>query len=97
MFAVMHRRVKKGKSALTADRSHLHHIFMRFGFSAKHSLLIICSFAIFMAAFGLLGEYYNVPEFVMMAMFLLVFVVYDYAFMHIWKVSKFLRASLRLR
>jgi UDP-GlcNAc:undecaprenyl-phosphate GlcNAc-1-phosphate transferase len=41
MFAVMHRRIRKGKSPLSADRDHLHHIFMRFGYSSNGALLII--------------------------------------------------------
>lgn len=91
MFAVMHRRVKKGKSPLSADRDHLHHIFMRFGFSSKQALTVITLFSISLASFGLAGEYYNIPEVIMMLLFIGLFIVYDYAFIHIWKISRWIR------
>jgi UDP-GlcNAc:undecaprenyl-phosphate GlcNAc-1-phosphate transferase len=91
MFAVMHRRVKKGESPLSADRDHLHHIFMRFGFSSKSALLAISIFTIIMAMIGLAGEYYEISEGVMLLFFVLIFVVYDYSFMHIWKISRWFR------
>jgi UDP-GlcNAc:undecaprenyl-phosphate GlcNAc-1-phosphate transferase len=91
MFAVMHRRVKKGKSPLSADRDHLHHIFMRFGLSSKRALIVIGCISLVMAGFGFLGEYYQIPEVIMMLSFILIFVVYDYSFMHIWKISRWLR------
>lgn len=91
MFAVMHRRVKKGKSPLSADRDHLHHIFMRFGFSSKQALIYISAFSVALAGFGLAGEYYQIPEVVMMLSFIGLFILYDYAFMHIWKISKLIR------
>jgi UDP-GlcNAc:undecaprenyl-phosphate GlcNAc-1-phosphate transferase len=91
MFAVMYRRIKKGKSPLTADRTHLHHIFMRLGLSSKQALCVISAFASVMALIGLAGEYYQVQEYIMMGLFLAVFVTYNYAFLHIWKVSKLFR------
>ena len=93
MFAVMHRRVKKGKSPLSADRDHLHHIFMRFGFSSVQALFTIGSIAILMAGFGLAGEYYGIPEVVMLGLFIGIFVLYDYSFIHVWKMSRFFRRS----
>ena len=91
MFAVMHRRVKKGKSPLSADRDHLHHIFMRFGFSSKSALLIITFASCIFAAGGLAGEYYQIPEVIMLFSFIALFVIYDYSFIHIWKISRWIR------
>lgn len=91
MFAVMHRRVKKGKSPLSADRDHLHHIFMRFGFSSRQALLLIGLIASSLAGFGLAGEYWQVPEPVMLFSFIGLFIAYDYAFLHVWRVSRLLR------
>ena len=93
MFAVMHRRVKKGKSPLSADRDHLHHIFMRFGFSSVQALFTIGSIAMLMAGFGLAGEYYGIPEVVMLGLFIGIFVLYDYSFIHVWKMSRFFRRN----
>lgn len=91
MFAVMHRRVKKGKSPLSADRDHLHHIFMRFGFSSRQALLIIGSISSAFALIGLLGEWANIPEVIMMVSFIVTFIVYDYFFIHIWRFIRWFR------
>jgi UDP-GlcNAc:undecaprenyl-phosphate GlcNAc-1-phosphate transferase len=91
MFAVMHRRVKKGKSPLSADRDHLHHIFMRLGFSSNSALLFIGVLSVAMACFGLAGEYYDIHEGLMMLVFVVIYIAYDYSFMHIWKFSRWLK------
>ncbi|MBL4630560.1 MAG: UDP-N-acetylglucosamine--undecaprenyl-phosphate N-acetylglucosaminephosphotransferase [Paraglaciecola sp.] len=88
MFAVMHRRVKKGKSPFSADRDHLHHIFMRFGFSSTKALVFISIVSIMLAGIGLAGEYFVIPEVVMLVSFMGLFLIYDHNFMHIWKLSK---------
>ena len=91
MFSVMHRRIKKGKSPLSADRDHLHHIFMRFGFTSKTALIIIGIASTAFAAIGLAGEYWDVPESIMLFLFLGFFVFYDYVFMHVWRISRWVR------
>jgi UDP-GlcNAc:undecaprenyl-phosphate GlcNAc-1-phosphate transferase len=63
MFSVMHRRIRKGKSPLSADRDHLHHIFMRFGFTSKSALIMIGFASAALAAFGLAGEYWDISDF----------------------------------
>ena len=92
MFLVMHRRIRKGQSPLKADRDHLHHIFMRMGYSSKQALLMITCIAIFYASFGIIGEVLNFPEYVMFGLFLGLIVAYDYAFIHVWKVIRIVRA-----
>jgi UDP-GlcNAc:undecaprenyl-phosphate GlcNAc-1-phosphate transferase len=91
MFSVMHRRIKKGKSPLSADRDHLHHIFMRFGLSSNMALFAIGLSSVSFALFGLAGEYWQIPEAIMLFLFVGLFVLYDYVFMHIWKISRWIR------
>lgn len=91
MFAIMHRRIRKGHSPMKADRDHLHHTFMRMGYSQKQALLMISATAIFYAAVGIVGEAMGVPAAVMFALFLLLLVGYDYAFIHVWKVIRFVK------
>lgn len=93
MFSVMHRRVKKGQSPLMADRDHLHHIMLRFGFSHRESLVIIVLFAGLCGGFGLLGEYLQIPEVIMFAVFVAMSLAYDFFFMHIWRFSKKIKAT----
>lgn len=91
MFAVMHRRIRKGKSPLSADRDHLHHIFMRFGYSSKSALLIIGILSTVFAGVGIAGEYFQIPEFLMLFSFIGIFILYDYIFIHIWKILRIFR------
>jgi UDP-GlcNAc:undecaprenyl-phosphate GlcNAc-1-phosphate transferase len=88
MFSVMHRRIKKGRSPLMADRDHLHHIMMRLGLSQLSALTVIVSLALIFGLFGVIGEYYQIPELVMLILFALLFVIYDVFFMHVWRFSK---------
>jgi UDP-GlcNAc:undecaprenyl-phosphate GlcNAc-1-phosphate transferase len=91
MFAVMHRRIRKGKSPLSADRDHLHHIFMRFGHSSNSALLIISIRATLFAGVGIAGEYFQIPESLMLLSFICLFMLYDYIFIHIWKILRIFR------
>lgn len=91
MFAIMIRRVRKGVSPFKADNGHLHHICMRLGLSSRQALLCISLLAIVMAAFGVLGEYFNIPESLMLLIFILIFISYSYFLQHAWKLVKFFR------
>ncbi|MCG9707707.1 MULTISPECIES: UDP-N-acetylglucosamine--undecaprenyl-phosphate N-acetylglucosaminephosphotransferase [unclassified Pseudoalteromonas] len=91
MMAIIIRRKRKGLSPFSADRDHLHHIFMRVGFSPRRALSSILFFAIILSGVGILGEVLNVPEWIMLALFLIVFVFYSLALQHCWKVARFLR------
>ncbi|MBY5961351.1 UDP-N-acetylglucosamine--undecaprenyl-phosphate N-acetylglucosaminephosphotransferase [Marinobacter nauticus] len=89
MVAIMVRRAKKGQPLMMADREHLHHIFLRAGFSHRQTLLIITFVAVLMAAFGLLGEVLAIDEWLMFLSFLLVFALYDGLLQHAWKLLRF--------
>jgi UDP-GlcNAc:undecaprenyl-phosphate GlcNAc-1-phosphate transferase len=41
MFTIMYRRVKRGKSPMAPDRTHIHHILLRAGFGKKMTLNIM--------------------------------------------------------
>jgi UDP-GlcNAc:undecaprenyl-phosphate GlcNAc-1-phosphate transferase len=86
MLAIVFRRVRKGKSPFKPDRDHLHHILQRAGLSSRQSLIIITIFAGLMSAIGLLGEYFQVAESTELALFILIFILYNkYARHFSWK------------
>ncbi|WP_261591870.1 UDP-N-acetylglucosamine--undecaprenyl-phosphate N-acetylglucosaminephosphotransferase [Pseudoalteromonas holothuriae] len=91
MMAIIVRRVKKGQSPFMADRDHLHHVFMRIGFSPRRALASISFFAMSLAAIGVTGELLEVPEWAMLLVFLMVFVCYSACIQHAWRVARFLR------
>lgn len=94
MVAIMIRRYRKGQSVMLPDRDHLHHIFMRAGFSDRQALLIITLAAMVLAGVGLAGEFLQVPEWVMCVGILLIFAAYNVALSHVWRLTGFLRRSV---
>ncbi|MEW6989426.1 UDP-N-acetylglucosamine--undecaprenyl-phosphate N-acetylglucosaminephosphotransferase [Colwelliaceae bacterium 6441] len=85
MFAIMIRRIRKGVSPFQADNGHLHHICMRLGLSSRQSLWVISALAILLSCIGIVGEIFNIAEFVMLALFGVVFSTYSFALQHAWK------------
>ena len=76
MTAVMIRRIRQGGSPFKPDRQHLHHICQRAGLNSARTLIGICTLAVIFALVGIIGEVYQVPEFVMFSSFVLCFFIY---------------------
>lgn len=85
MLAIVVRRYKNGKSPFKPDRDHLHHILQRAGLSSLQTLVVISSGAILMSVIGLVGEYFNVAESLMLVGFLVMFILYNLAIRRITK------------
>lgn len=89
MLAIVIRRYRKGKSPFKPDRDHLHHILQRAGLSSRQTLIVISVFSVLMSTIGLLGEYFRVPESIVLGLFILVFVLYNrYARHFSWKYDE---------
>lgn len=79
MVAIMYRRLRKGMSPFSPDRQHIHHLIMRSGFTSRESFVVITLAAAVLAAIGIAGQVLSfVPEWVMLALFLLAFIMYGY-------------------
>jgi UDP-GlcNAc:undecaprenyl-phosphate GlcNAc-1-phosphate transferase len=91
----MFRRAKKGKSMLKPDRHHLHNIFMRAGFSSRRSLVAILLLGCGYALIGIIGELYNIPEYMMFWGFLASLIVYTLVLQNIWTILRFVRSHQR--
>ncbi|ROQ22541.1 UDP-N-acetylglucosamine--undecaprenyl-phosphate N-acetylglucosaminephosphotransferase [Gallaecimonas pentaromativorans] len=91
MTAIMVRRIMKRQSPFKPDRDHLHHIFMRAGFSPRQALAIIIVKALCLAVLGILMEYYRVAESYSLLCFLIIFATYSWSINHIWQVVTFIR------
>lgn len=77
MFSVMLRRIKNGCSPLTASRDHLHHIFIKHGFSNKLTTILITSISCFFCLVGIVSEIFEVTESLMTGLFIFVFIIYN--------------------
>jgi UDP-GlcNAc:undecaprenyl-phosphate GlcNAc-1-phosphate transferase len=99
MIAIMYRRLRKGLSPFSADRQHIHHLIMRAGFTSRQAFALISLAAALLATVGVVAEFYVVvPEWTMLALFLLAFMLYGYCIKRAWKVARFIkRVKRRLR
>jgi UDP-GlcNAc:undecaprenyl-phosphate GlcNAc-1-phosphate transferase len=96
MIAIMYRRLRKGMSPFSPDRQHIHHLIMRAGFTSRQAFVLITLAAALLAAVGVAAEYLHfIPEWVMLALFLLAFVLYDFCIKRAWKVARFIRRHKR--
>ncbi len=62
MFTIMYRRIMRGRSPMSPDRTHIHHILMRAGFTAPQTLRIMVAFQCLLVAFGVLATTSNSAE-----------------------------------
>lgn len=77
------------------DRNHLHHIFLRAGFSEREALVLITCAAAVMAGVGIIGELVALPEWLMFAGFLALFAGYNMALSHIWRLTALVRQRVK--
>lgn len=63
---VIGTRLFRRANPLEADRYHLHHLFLRYGFSPGWTLYLWLSCAAGLMAIGLLGQYFGVPDWCML-------------------------------
>lgn len=91
MVAIMFRRIKKGASPFKPDREHLHHICERAGYTRKQSLCGISIIALVIASLGVCMQLANTPEWFMFALFIAMFLIYNYAIIHIWRLLSWVR------
>lgn len=93
MAAIMYRRVRKGLSPFKPDRDHLHHIFEKAGYNRKQTLTRITCLSIFLAFLGLIGEYYQIAEWIMFSGFICLFLIYNWALAHVWQIIIWLKRN----
>jgi UDP-GlcNAc:undecaprenyl-phosphate GlcNAc-1-phosphate transferase len=78
------RKLLKGRSPLSADREHFHHLLQAYGLSQRRTVLFILVISTAFAVTGLLGEYYRIPEHTLFYGFVLSFVIYFLAVRWAW-------------
>jgi UDP-GlcNAc:undecaprenyl-phosphate GlcNAc-1-phosphate transferase len=92
---VMIKRGRAGKSMVEADREHLHHAFLRSGWSTNQALLLIVLWACLLAGAGLTMQFGGVSERWSFALFLALCGAYYGLMSHVWRVHRFLGRPVR--
>ena len=85
------RRLRKGKSPFHPDRTHIHHILQRAGFSKITTTAIIVLLAVTLNALGVMLNRLDTPEILQFALFMALFLLYSYNIHHAWRLSKRLK------
>jgi UDP-GlcNAc:undecaprenyl-phosphate GlcNAc-1-phosphate transferase len=93
--AIMLRRIFKGQSPFKPDREHLHHFFMRVGYSDRKALLLITVTSTLMAVIGIWSELNGVSEWKMFVLFVTIFLLYLFGIMHAWHVIKVVKRVVK--
>jgi UDP-GlcNAc:undecaprenyl-phosphate GlcNAc-1-phosphate transferase len=91
--SIMLRRVSNRKSPFLPDREHLHHLFLRAGYSDRQSLLIIFVLSLLLSFVGILLHQNAVSERIMFFLFMMVFLIYYVLIKHSWKTMRFIKVK----
>ena len=91
---LMGRRLSKGRSPMSPDRDHLHHIFERAGLGKRSTALAIGAYLTLNATLALLCWHLGLPEFVLTALFLGAFALQARFMLHAWQSAKWIKGKL---
>lgn len=81
---VMLRRIRRGISPFKADKSHLHHLFMKYGFSQRLTLMIFVGMIFLMNLMAFILFKNQVPESTQFYLFVFISVVYYISMNKFW-------------
>jgi UDP-GlcNAc:undecaprenyl-phosphate GlcNAc-1-phosphate transferase len=87
------RRALRGMNPMGSDRSHLHHLLLALGFSARRSLVLILAIGTAIPMAGLALHKAGTPELYQFAIFLGGFALYALLVPHAWRVARLLEAQ----
>lgn len=86
----MWRRWRAGKSPLGADQFHLHHAFLRAGYSVGETWFNIMLMALVLAGIGVLFEFTGAPDYMSFWTFMAFAFAYYFYMRHSWNIQRFL-------
>ena len=84
------RRWREGGSALSADQQHLHHAFLRAGYSTGETWFNIILLAAALGGVGALFEISGLPEYWSFWFFLACAYAYFFTMRRTWRIQRFL-------
>jgi UDP-GlcNAc:undecaprenyl-phosphate GlcNAc-1-phosphate transferase len=88
------RRILRRRPPFSADKEHLHHIFLLAGFTVTETVLTIGGLATIGVVIGIAGSYYGVSDLILAGSFLLLGLLYFWLILRAWTFMRFLRRSI---
>ncbi len=95
--SMMLRRIARGRSPFSADREHLHHVFLMAGFTVNETVTVMAAAALIGAGIGLLCLDVRLAEFSIAGFFLICGILYFWMVLRSWKVMRFIERSFSRR
>lgn len=92
---VMIRRILAGRSPMSADREHLHHLFQDLGFTPRQTVNRLILINLLGGAIGVAGWRYGIPDAVMLSVYVLGFAIYLSVCAWVWRKLKAPLPSVR--
>lgn len=83
-FAVMWRRMRRGKSPFKPDRGHIHHILLRAGLSHRVTLLLLVAIAASFALIGTMLKHMTSSSSIHLTVFIVIMTIYDMTVTRAW-------------
>ncbi len=87
---LMTQRWRSGGSPLQADQFHLHHAFLKAGFSVTQTVVAITLLVLFTTTIGLTGQILEWPEYLMFYGYIACGLVYLHIMRRCWRDGRFL-------
>jgi UDP-GlcNAc:undecaprenyl-phosphate GlcNAc-1-phosphate transferase len=88
------RRILRRRPLFSADKEHLHHVFLLAGFTVTETVLSMAGLATLGVIVGLAGTYFGISDLLLAGSFLLLGLVYLWVILRAWTVMRFLRRSI---
>ncbi len=95
--SMMLRRILSGRSPFSADREHIHHVFLLAGFGVNETVTIMSAAALIGVGIGLLSMDLNATDFYVSAFFLIAGMLYFWMILRAWKFMRFIERSMKRR
>ena len=93
-MSMMLRRLAKRRSPFSADREHIHHVFLMAGFTVNETVIIMSAAALIGVGIGLLCLDIRLPEFSIAGFFIVCGILYFWMMLRSWKVMRFIERSI---
>ncbi len=95
--SMMLRRLMSGRSPFSADREHIHHVFLLAGFGVNETVTIMSAAALIGVGIGLLSMDLNATDFYVAGFFLIAGILYFWMILRAWKFMRFIERSMNRR
>lgn len=94
MFTIMYRRLRRGRSPMAPDRTHIHHMLLRAGFKKFETLRIMVLMQLGFVSLGIFIMRQDYPELASFILVLALVLFYQVAMKRSWRLIRWARKRL---